>query len=709
MIACGDDQIQIQKIWANPPGIDDAEFLEISGPPNSTLSGLSLLVVESDQGKSYAKIDRRIDFSAIHKIGKNGFFLIGNCNGLPQRFSVQPDKHIDDNFFENSSITIALVKTSDIQGGKMSGHEALISSVAILKKNAKSPHSQAKIIPSSGGNVAGGAYIGGRWQVTRKFASSLRPQSAGRNACDVSYQNIQSIQGNGQISPLKGEMILTRGVVSYIRGKQVWIQDEHSNSEASSGIKVINHDKQALQLGDEVEIKARVEEKAYGRGLSVTQLNPLESIKVLQRGRTLPKTNRIERLQFATVSMAIDYWERREGMRVFIKAARVVGPSDKYGNAVVIVKNDKIEEDLSDGNKVLHLASVNNAIVHYNPQRVFLLLPQSNSLQLGQELGDITGVVDYTFGHYKILVEQLNISPRVEWKLPDQAKELSKNSIASFNLENLFDDEDTPNKRDERNFLSEKILTEKISRLAHVIRDNLALPAIIAVQEVENQALLQRLAKTINIISGKQYSARSIDSSDLRGIEQGIIWDRERANLQEVELARGVGIQKVFTDKKSREPLMARLTLGKHDLRLLVVHLKSKGGDDPVFGVHQPPRRNSEKLRLQQAKAIAEYLHQTKNDSAKWIILGDFNDFVYLEPGEEITALGVIGQFPRLRYSPGLDFSYIFNGNAQLLDHFITDRSLQKNILGLQAIHCNTPKPHHLRVSDHDPIILYLD
>ena len=76
------DPVLINEVLASHTGTDDTEYVELYGDPGYSLTGLSLIVVEGDVGAA-GTIDRRIDFLPFQTVGDNGFFLIGNCGGLP--------------------------------------------------------------------------------------------------------------------------------------------------------------------------------------------------------------------------------------------------------------------------------------------------------------------------------------------------------------------------------------------------------------------------------------------------------------------------------------------------------------------------------------------------------------------------------------------------------------------------------------------------
>jgi len=92
--------------------------------------------------------------------------------------------------------------------------------------------------------------------------------------------------------------------------------------------------------------------------------------------------------------------------------------------------------------------------------------------------------------------------------------------------------------------------------------------------------------------------------------------------------------------------------------------------------------------------------------SANVVVLGDINDFYWTETvhslmGEELknTTLSLP---ERNRYS------YIYQGNGQMMDQIFLSASLHQKMLSLQVIHLNTAEIEIEAFSDHDPVIVYL-
>jgi hypothetical protein len=129
------DPVLLNEILASHTGTDTTEFVELYGVPGTPLAGLSLIAVEGDSGTEGA-IDRRIDFTSAHSIGGNGFFLVGNPTGLLGTYGVTPGIAIANDYFENSSLTVAVVETDSLNGSAVTGGEVVRDALGLTDGGA---------------------------------------------------------------------------------------------------------------------------------------------------------------------------------------------------------------------------------------------------------------------------------------------------------------------------------------------------------------------------------------------------------------------------------------------------------------------------------------------------------------------------------------------------------------------------------------------
>ncbi len=115
--------ILINEIWADDPGQDDVEFIELFGTPSASLNGRSLIVIDGDTAGDesafqYRRVTVQIDFTGAHALNGSGFFLIGTGSGIGavdiDLDAVGGDGDTFADELQNGSQTYALVPTADI-------------------------------------------------------------------------------------------------------------------------------------------------------------------------------------------------------------------------------------------------------------------------------------------------------------------------------------------------------------------------------------------------------------------------------------------------------------------------------------------------------------------------------------------------------------------------------------------------------------------
>lgn len=205
------------------------------------------------------------------------------------------------------------------------------------------------------------------------------------------------------------------------------------------------------------------------------------------------------------------------------------------------------------------------------------------------------------------------------------------NTVAFYNLENLFDTEDDPDKLDEKSPIMEmaksergKIYRKKLSNMAEVIskigtQQAQQPPAVIGVCEVENYKVLQDL---VNEPPLKQYNYEIIhyESPDERSIDVALLYRSP--------LFRPMHSQPhEVVNYKQDDP-------GERDYTRDVLHVKGKLDGDVVhfFVNHWPSRSGGEKrsrpYRVNAAKTAKKVIDsvQSQNPYAKILLMGDLND-----------------------------------------------------------------------------------
>ena len=202
-------------------------------------------------------------------------------------------------------------------------------------------------------------------------------------------------------------------------------------------------------------------------------------------------------------------------------------------------------------------------------------------------------------------------------------------TIAFYNLENLFDTINDPNKFDESSPIMEMrtgralAYNKKIKNMARVIADignDVAgnSPAIIGVSEVENREVLEDLVND-SILVSKDYGIVHDPSPDARGIDVALLYQKKLFTPTSIS-SHELKIYDEETDRRiyTRNQLVVGGKLEGEDIYMLVNHWPSRSSG---ASKSEPKRIAAAKL----SKYLVDSL-QVLNPYAKIFIMGDLND-----------------------------------------------------------------------------------
>jgi len=533
---------------------------------------------------------------------------------------------------------------------------------------------------------------------------------------DPPEKSISQIQGDGFDSPIQSQRVDTSGVVTAdfqdAPRQGFFLQDPTGDGRAdtSDGIFVAERGR-PVRLGERIRLVGKVSE-AYG----LTALEGVESLSVLSTGNVLPPPVALDPPFDDRASAR--YFEALEGMRVAAPALRAVSGTDRFGELVSVREKLGVDRVFQDDPR-----GTGERIQVDDGGGVLL------SVKSGDRVLDLRGALDFTFGEYKVLPSP-DDRPRVE-EVPEPPLPLPPQgpgfSIATFNLENLFDTLDDPGTND--TLVSREELDSKLSKLAHALHDFLGEPTLVAVQEVERLELLEALAARPEIRA--RYGAVLREGLDPRGIDVGLLYRVDRVNVAAVSqpqgctaLADGLGPD---ADAKtcdsngdgvldgnrlfSRPPLVVELRVDGQPLTLILSHFKSKTEDTPT-------RKVTEARRNAQADFVAGLVQELlREDSSRRVaVSGDLNAFESEPPLASLEKAGLANLVRDLPRSQR--YTFIFRGVSQVLDHILTSPALAPAFRAVDAFHFNVdyPDPRYgkdaasgRRSSDHDPLVAYFE
>lgn len=208
------------------------------------------------------------------------------------------------------------------------------------------------------------------------------------------------------------------------------------------------------------------------------------------------------------------------------------------------------------------------------------------------------------------------------------------NTIAFYNLENLFDTIDDPNTLDEHSpimELSPKVRSEvywqKNKNMAKVISEIGAdvaqnAPAIVGVAEIENREVLEDLVNDDHL-KDKNYGIVHYDSKDARGIDNALLYQKDLFKVTSSSIHEVVIYDLNNLDKRyyTRDVLLVTGELDGDEMHILVNHWPSR------YGGEKRSRGNREKAAAVN-KRIVDSLYKA-DPYAKVVIMGDMNDGPY--------------------------------------------------------------------------------
>lgn len=252
-----------------------------------------------------------------------------------------------------------------------------------------------------------------------------------------------------------------------------------------------------------------------------------------------------------------------------------------------------------------------------------------------------------------------------------------------YNVENLFDTRNDPEKNDEE-FLPDGTMRwtyhkyqDKLRNIARVITavGGMQSPALVGLCEVENDSVIFDLTRR-SPLRAQEYEYIVTDSPDKRGIDVALLYQRHQFKLLEKN-----EYEVVFRDRGTRPTRNILHAVGQvvngDTLDVFVCHLPSRSGGQ----LESEPAR-IDVARLLRSKADSLFVIR---QNANILIMGDFNDHPDNKSLREILAAKKITKeispnslynmfYHRLRES---DFgTYFFRGRWEILDQFIVSGTL---------------------------------
>ena len=580
---------------------------------------------------------------------------------------------------------------------------------------------------------------------------------------------IHAVQGIGSRSPLEGQVVTTRGVVTGVKSNGFFIQtpsgEEDGDPTTSEGLLVFTGGRPpaVVQVGTLVSVRGRVVE--YTPSFDphcppLTELAESPQVTVLGSGVPLPAPITLTANDLDPAGN-VEQLERLEGMRVRVASLTVVGPTEGSINETTgeATTNGRFYGVLTGAPRPFRepgleapepLPTTPCCVPRFdgNPERLAVdsdALPGAEALNVpvGAVVTGLAGPLDYLCRTYLLLAEPgaSVVMPAPPPPLPPAGPQ--QLAVATWNLHRFFDASDDPG-------VDEPVLTphawaRRVQRAARALVSEMRLPDVIGVQEVESLAALETLAAAANAeakrVGGRDpgYRAYLLEGNDVGGIDVGLLVKTTRLDV--VDVWQEGKDERLTVDGSllhDRPPLLLRAVTrasGGNEVRLvvIVVHLRSLSGiADPGSGYRVRAKRQ------EQAESVARIV---RDERQRWsneglVVLGDFNAFEFNDgfvdvlgtvAGRPAPADEVVVNVSRVLFTPPLHiltatlplamrYSFVYRGNAQALDHVLVSDDVAQLVERVAAVRLNADFPEVWRaddgqlrrLSDHDPVVVHL-
>ncbi|MFK0217688.1 endonuclease/exonuclease/phosphatase family protein [Streptomyces vinaceus] len=580
---------------------------------------------------------------------------------------------------------------------------------------------------------------------------------AAEGAASADPIRIHDIQGTTRISPLNGKQVAdVAGIVTGVRtygSRGFWMQDPDAddNDATSEGVFVFTSSVPTVAVGDAVKVSGLVGEYVPGGASSgnqsVTQISK-PVVTVVSSGNALPEATAITEYnvpaEYAPVGdpaaagsingltlepsrYALDFYESLEGMNVKIGNSRVVGATDPYSELWVTVKG---WENTAKRGGTLYGSYESQNTGRLQIQQLAPIAQQPFPVaNVGDKLtGTTEGPLDFNqFGGYTLVARTLG-TVKAGTLAPEKTKAQAANelAVATYNVENL--DPSDPQ--------------EKFDNLAKAVVANLASPDILALEEIQDdngakndgtvsaEETIKKFTAAIVAAGGPAYQWRTVNPENNKdggepggNIRQVFLFNPARVSFTDRAAGDAVtatGVTQVAGKAAlthspgridpanpawadSRKPLAGEFVFKGKTVFVIANHFGSKGGDEGLTSIHQPPVRSSEAKRLLQAQAVNGFVKQllAADKNASVLAVGDINDFEFSATAQALEDGGAL--YSAIKSLPKAErYSYVYQGNAQVLDQILTSPAV-KNFT-YDSVHINAE--FAAQNSDHDPQVL---
>ncbi len=570
--------------------------------------------------------------------------------------------------------------------------------------------------------------------VPRNSASPAQPCSGtggGGGGGDPVAKAIYEIQGSGHVSPLVGQRVITRGVVTKINGNGFFIQDLVGDGDplTSDGIFVFTSSTTypVVAVGNLIDVTGTVVEFNVGSSAAtaartLTEITTVTEVSLVGTGYTITPV-------VVTLPEVVEGdLERYEGMLVTLTGPLTVNQNffqGRYGQLTLAV-GGRLETPTNR-----HRPGTPEALaLEDSNARRRIILDDGSSLQnpnpipylgsdgirrAGDTLASLTGVVDYGLDSSGTATGDYKIHPTIEpvftlGNLRTAAPEAvgGNVTVAAFNVLNYFtaftDGTGTANgctqggSTSTGNCRGANNAAEFTRQRTKIVKAMAAIGAdAFGLMEIQNNGnvAVQSLVTALNAeVGAGTYATIALPATTgTDAIRTAIIYKPARLTPY--------GAPQSDSDPVNNRPTLAQTFSLANGLRFTVManHLKSKGScpaaSNPDYAGNNDVGDGQgcwNLTRLQQAQRLRSFVAQIQASSGSndVLLLGDFNAYGQEDPIVDLTGNGYVDQIGRFS---NFGYTYVFNGSAGRLDHAISTASLSPKVNRVSVWKINADEP----------------
>lgn len=566
-------------------------------------------------------------------------------------------------------------------------------------------------------------------------------------------QSITSIQGTTDTSPLAGQLVTVRGIVtgafqgnaedsSNTQLNGFFIQQPVADADAltSEGLFIYAPNATVkVAVGDYVQVAGKVAEyKGTGDTRTLTELSDISAISVCGSGLSVTPTT-------LTLPLAsAEALEAYEGMLVRFEQTLTVTDVSDFGHyGSIALSNGRLWEPYNHPSMtpaaVVAANALNRIILDDGSTKSYpnmsvtpiksYLSSASGTRRVGDTITGFNGPLTWSSDAWRVhpvsTVSFVDANPRST--APSAVGGSLK--VAHYNLENFFTTLGSRGASTATDFARQR--KKLVAAIAAIDAD------VISLIETQNDAGVT-LANLVSALNEK------LGAGTYAYVDAGIAGTDEiiQAMLYKPAKVKTVGNPQVITDTNFSVSSGMRPSIAQRfasvanggGFWMVANHLKSKGSC-PSSSSSSSSSSSADAdygqgcwnaSRTTQAKALRDWVAGLVSASGESdvLMMGDFNAYIDEDPLKVLESAGYEALLRRL--AADQRYSYQFDGESGALDHAFASSALKSQVSGITVWHINSEEPEIIdyttanknpdlytetpyRGSDHDPVVLGLN